>query len=315
MGRVRRLAIAFALLVTLLSVASPYLHLVQADPVSELSVQVTANVLRAGSNNTITMHIGGIGKLLSNLDVSLTLPSPLVLFGDNHWRRSSFGPGDTIDAALMIFAPATAAGNSYQATVNGLYKEAGETTYNQESHTVGLLVRGWIDLVIYDMSVTPSPAGPGSTVSISGSLLNRGITSAMFTNLTITPQSPLIVSSASVSYMGQVDPNAPAPFSLTADIDPGTADGRYPVTLVVYYQDDLHQNQQVETSFFIDVSHEAIQTQTTTGQTGIVASVIDYAQYLILLVIIVVVVLLVRRFRKKRSNSALLARRTSKTPT
>ena len=311
----RKLIVASLLLITLLSVASPYLQPVQADPVSELSVQVTANVLRAGSNNTITMHVAGIGKLLANLDISLTLPSPLVLFGDNHWRRSGFGPGDTIDATLMIFAPASAAGNSYQATVNGLYKEAGETTYSQESHTVGLLVRGWIDLVIYDLLVTPSPAGAGLSVEISGSLLNRGITSAMFTNLTIKPQPPLIVSSQSISYMGQVDANAPAPFSLTADIEPGTADGRYAVTLVVYYQDDLHMNQQVETSFFIDVSHTATQTQTTTRATGVVSSVLEYAQYLILLVIVVVVVLLVRRLRKRRSNNALQARRTSKPPT
>jgi Trk-type K+ transport system membrane component len=137
----------------------------------------------------------------------------------------------------------------------------------------------------------------------------------MFTNLTIKPQPPLIVSSQSISYMGQVDANAPAPFSLTAEIEPGTADGRYAVTIVVYYQDDLHIEQKVETSFFIDVSHTAMQTQTTTRATGVVSSVLDYAQYLILLVIVVVVVLLVRRLRKRRSNNALQARRTSKPPT
>jgi len=272
-----------------------------ADPVSELSVQTSANVLQAGSNNTIVMSIQGIGKLLSNLDVSLTLPPPLVLFGDNHWRRSSFGPGDSIMVTLMIFAPASAAGNSYQATVSGLYKEAGETTYSEESHTIGFLVRGWIDIVIYDMSVTPSPTGPGSTVTISGSLLNRGIIAAMFTNITIKPAPPLIVTSQSVSYLGQLDPNAPAPFSLSANIEPTTHDGRYDATLIVYYQDDLHINKQADIHVVIDISSAATITQTGVRE-GPLSSLLENTQFLLGLVILIVLALILALIRRGRAR-------------
>lgn len=292
----------FSILILALSISIVLLQPISADPVSEFSVQTSANVLRAGSNNTVTMHIQGISKLLSNLDVSLAVPPPLVLFGDNHWRLSSFGPGQTIDAQLTLFAPASAAGNSYQATVSGVYKEAGETTYSQETHTVGFLVRGWIDFVIYDLTVSPSPAGPGTTVTISGSLLNRGISSAMFTNVTIKPSTQLILSSESASYMGQVDPNAPAPFSLSADLQPSTPDGPYIVTLVVYYQDDLHTIQQTQTFVQIDVSITALHTETTTRQTGPITVFLDYSQYIIALVLLVVLILLVRRFRKRRKK-------------
>jgi hypothetical protein len=212
----------------------------------------------------------------------------------------------------MIFAPASAAGSSYQATLTGLYKEAGETTYSQETHTVGFLVRGWIDLVIYDLSVTPSPVGQGSAVEVSGSLLNRGITSAMFTNLTIKPVAPLVVSSESSTYMGQVDANAPAPFSLSAGIAPDAADGTYTITLIVYYQDDLHQNQQAQSSITIEISHTAIQTETVTKPTGPVASIMEYSQYLIILVIVIIAILLYRRFRKKHGGDLSQARRVTK---
>ena len=312
-GTKRSLVALIVILVVLLAISQTP-RTIRADPVSELSVQVSANTLRAGSNNTVTLQVQGIGKLLANLDVALTLPSPLVLFGDNHWRRSGFGPGDTIEAPLMIFAPASAAGSSYQATVTGLYKEAGETTYSQESHTVGFLVRGWIDLVIYDLLVTPSPVSPGSPVEISGSLLNRGVTSAMFTNLTINPAAPLIVSSESATYMGQVDANAPAPFSLTAKIDPDTADGMYTVTLVVYYQDDLHLNQRSESSLRIEVSRTATQTQTVTAPSGPMTIILEYAQYLILLLIIIGAALFIRRRRRKGSSGATQPRRVTKAP-
>ena len=304
--RRRRLTVitpALLLLLTLLSATSTLFHAVSADPVAELSVEVSANVLRAGSNNTIIMRIRGVGKLVSNLDVSLNLPSSLVLFGDNHWRRTSFGPGDHFDVTLVIFAQASAAGSSYQATVNGVYKEAGETSYSQETHTIGFLVRGWIDMVVYDLSVTPSPAGPGSTVTISGSLLNRGVTSAMFTNLTIKPAKSLVLTSQSSSYMGQVDPNAPAPFGLSAQIEPTTPDGRYDVTLIVYYQDDFHTDQQTESSVSIDVSSAATQTQTTTRQTGPISLLLDYSQYVLGLIVLVVLILIARRLRRRRTPS------------
>jgi len=290
------------LLIWLMCVLPASFPAISADPVSELSVQTNTNIIRAGSNNTIQMQISGIGKLLSNLDVSLTLPSPLVLFGDNHWRRSSFGPGDSMAIVLMIFAPVSSAGNSYQATLAAQYKEAGETTYSEESHTIGLLVRGWIEIVIYDIMVDPPLVAPGSAVTISGSLLNTGITAAMFTNLTVKPQSPLMVGLEGVSYMGQIDPNAPSPFSLTAQVSPSANDGKYDAVLVVYYQDDLHMNQQIETHFSIEVSSTATQTGTTTSPRGELALLIDYGQYLVGLIVLIVVVFALRRIRKRRPS-------------
>lgn len=271
-----------------------------ADPVSELSIHSSSNTLRAGSNNTVTMEVVGIGKLLSNLDVSLTLPQPLVLFGDNHWRRSNFGPGETIRLELMIFAPASAAGNSYQATVTGVYKEAGETTYSQESHTIGFLVRGWIDIVIYDLTVTPDPVSPGSTVTVSGSLLNRGVTAAMFTNITIEPQPPLIVTLQGVSYLGQLDPNAPAPFSVAADVDPAAADGTYSIRLAVYYQDDLHMDQRTEATLSFEVSSAVTQPQPTQRSTDALTVLMSNLEYVVAIVVVVAVTAIVVRRRRAR---------------
>jgi len=299
MSHLRTVAwLAAVLLLTL--VAAGLIPHASTDPVSELSIQTSSNTLRAGSNNTVTMEVVGIGKLLSNLDVSLSLPQPLVLFGDNHWRRSSFGPGQTIRVELMIFAPASAAGNSYQATVTAVYKEAGETTYSQESHTIGFLVRGWIDIVIYDLTVTPDPVGPGSTLTVSGSLLNRGVTAAMFTNITIEPQSPLIVTLQGVSYLGQLDPNAPAPFSVAADVDPAAADGTYNIKLGVYYQDDLHMDQRAEATLSFKVSSAVTHPQPTQRQTDALSVLMSNLEYVAVIVVVAALTAIVLRRRRAR---------------
>lgn len=302
--RWREIAATLILVATILTTMNSALATVTADPIAELSIQVSSNVLRAGSNNTVTMQIQGIGDLLSNLDVSLNLSPPLVMFGDNHWRRDSFGPGDSMTVDLTIFAPVSAAGNSYQATLTGVYKEAGQTVYSQETHTIGLIVRGWIDLVIYDIGVNPSPVGPGTAVTISGSLLNRGVISALFTNLTIQPDPSLILSSDSVSYIGQLDPNAPAPFSVSALVKPGTSNGQYSLALIVQYQDDLHQSQQYQTPVVIQVSNEVTQTETTTGPAGPIGMILDYGLYLFALIILIIIVLVVVRARKRHKQES-----------
>jgi uncharacterized membrane protein len=301
----REISAIIILLATILSATNFTLMTAKADPIAELSVQVSSNVLRAGSNNTVTMQIQGIGDLLSNLDVSLNLSPPLVMFGDNHWRRNSFGPGDSLTVDMTIFAPVSAAGNSYQATVTGVYKQAGQTVYSQETHTVGFIVRGWIDLVIYDVEVSPFPVGPGTAVTVTGSLLNRGVISALFTNLTIQQEPSLTLSSDSVSYIGQLDPNAPAPFSVSALVNPSTSNGQYAITLIVQYQDDLHQNQQYQTTVTVDVSNEVTQTTTSTGPVGPVGMIMSYGLYLLALIILIIVILIVVRVRKRhRQGSA-----------
>jgi hypothetical protein len=301
----REVTVTIILLASMLTAMNSTITSVKADPIAELSVQVSSNVLRAGSNNTVTMQVRGIGDLLSNLDVSLNLSPPLVMFGDNHWRRNSFGPGDSMTADLTVFAPVSAAGSSYQATLTGVYKQAGQTVYSQETHTIGFLVRGWIDLVIYDIEVSPFPVGPGTAVTVSGSLLNRGVISALFTNLTIQPNPSLMLGPDSASYIGQLDPNAPAPFSISALVKSGTSNGQYSLTLIVQYQDDLHQNQQYQTAVSVEVSNEVTQTETATGPSGPIGMILDNWLYLLGLMILIIIVLVVVRVRKRhRQESA-----------
>ncbi|WP_455286444.1 hypothetical protein, partial [[Eubacterium] cellulosolvens] len=57
---------------------------------SNLSVVSSGTVLTASRNNTLAIEISNVGRSLRELDVALTIPSPLVLFGDNHWIRPSF---------------------------------------------------------------------------------------------------------------------------------------------------------------------------------------------------------------------------------
>lgn len=229
---------------------------------SNLSVVSSGTVLTASRNNTLAIEISNVGRSLRELDVALTIPSPLVLFGDNHWIRPSFIRGDVIRANLTIFAPSSAAGTSLQGTLTAVYKVYGETIASSETHAISFLVRGWIDIKVYEVTVSPDPALPGNEIAISGNLLNRGVVAAMYVNVTVAAGQPFAESSIRPTYVGQVDPNAPAPFSVTALVDSGVKEGRYQATILVHYRDDLLLDHTIPIPIAFSVVSELPTTQT-----------------------------------------------------
>jgi len=253
-----------ALLVFVCIIAiSPEATRSHAQTSSNLSVTSSTNLLVASQNRTVLLEIGNVGNFLKELDVALALPSPLVLFGDNHWSRSTFAHGEMIRANLTIFAPAFAAGTTIQGSIVAVYKIIGESNPSSETHTISFLIRGWIDLKVYEVSVSPDPALPGSELTVSGNILNRGVIPAMYANVTIAADPPLMQNSIKPTYVGEVDSNAPAPFSVTAQVDPNATAGTYQATILLYYQDDLQLDHTIVTVVNFAVVAKLPQTETT----------------------------------------------------
>jgi uncharacterized membrane protein len=280
---------------------------------SNLSVTSSGTVLVAARNNTLAIEITNVGKYLKDLDVALTIPPPLVLFGDNHWIRPSFSPGESINANLTVFAPTSAADTTQQGSVVALYKAVGEATLTTENHAISFLVRGWIDIAVYEITVDPELVLPGQEVTISGNILNRGVVSAMYTNVTVDSNETFVKGSVQPTYVGEVDPNAPAPFSVTAMVDSGAREGTHVATVSVYYTDDLQFNHVIRIPITFTVVLELPTTTTTrTDIVGQLLSVPFVGQLLsvpflalgIGVVIVLVIVAIYLRRRRRSTDSA-----------
>jgi len=270
---------------------------------SNLSVTSTGTVLIAARNNTLTIEILNVGKYLKELDVALTIPPPLVLFGDNHWIRSTFSPRELIHVNLTVFAPSSAAGAASQGSIVATYKVGGETTPTTETHAISFLVRGWIDIRVYEITVDPNPVLPGQEITISGNILNRGVIPAMYANVTIDAGQTFAQGSVQPTYVGEIDPNAPAPFTLTALVDSTASDGTHQATISVFYVDDLQADHVMEIPIsFIVVSKLST---TETARTSITSQLLSN-QVLVLgfpVVVVLVIVGVYLRRRRKRTDS------------
>jgi hypothetical protein len=192
---------------------------------------VTGQSLTAGFNNTVTISLlNNYYGTIYDTDIVVSLPSGLTLVGDDHWHYDSIALGQTVTISFQVYAPTSAIGSTYQGTVTATYKQLGDISSTQESHTLSFSVYGWINLVIYGVQLTPSSSAPGGNATISGNLLNSGNLAAYNANVTVQSEA-LVLSSSSSTFIGEIDPNIPRPFSLLLIFKSNLTDGNYSITV------------------------------------------------------------------------------------
>ena len=234
---------------------------VHGQTAAHLTMTVTGQSLTAGFNNTVTiLLLNSYYSAIYDTDIVVTLPTPLNLIGDDHWHYYSIALGQSVTIVLQVYAPTSAIGSSYQGSVSASYKQLGDISSTEESHVLGLSVYGWINLVIYSVSMTPTSVEPGGNATISGNLLNNGNLAAYNTNVTAESEA-LAASSTSSAFIGEVDPNIPRPFSLLLVFKSNLSEGTYPLTVRVSAMDDSRPERSIISQ------HEAqIQIKKTTQQ-------------------------------------------------
>ena len=230
------------LLISILGVQAPK---VNGQTAAHLTVSITGQNVVAGFNGTVTVGIlnnwvgySSVYNAIYDVDISISLPAPITIYGDNHWHFDSILYGQSVTLTFVVYVPFTASTssstppNSFIGSITATYKQLGDITYTQESHSLAINVRGWINLVIYGVQAVPPTIPPGGNLTISGSLLNGGNLASYNANVTVVSDALDPTQPASV-YIGEVDPNIPRPFSLLVVFKPNTPIGNLTLTIVV----------------------------------------------------------------------------------
>jgi hypothetical protein len=227
-----------ALLILAVPVAAPIAN-VDGQSVTHFTMNVTGQSLTAGFNNTVAISLAnnyyntafGTGTIYDT-DISISVPTPLNLVGDNHRHYDSIAFGQNVTLTFQVYAPTAAIGSSYQATVTATYRQLGDISTTQESHAISFTVYGWISMLIYSVQLTPSSATPGGNATISGNVLNTGNLAAYNANVTVQSET-VAAGKTSGAFIGEIDPNIPRPFSLLLVFKTNLADGNYSLTVKV----------------------------------------------------------------------------------
>ncbi len=214
--------------------------------ITHLKVEASTTLLKAGFINNITLTIFNDFETVYELYASLSFPSSIqnlnvpTVLGASYWKFEKLAKGNRTEIPVAIFVPDNSAGSAYTANLALTYKRLGYISTYTEVHSLGFYVKGWIEIILYDLTVDPSPAYPGHTISFTANILNKGNVPAMFTNVSILKNDLLLLTSESSSYLGELDPNSPAPFTLEAVINYMVEEGNYTATIMISYEDNEH---------------------------------------------------------------------------
>ncbi|UCH37674.1 MAG: hypothetical protein JSV76_00370 [Candidatus Bathyarchaeota archaeon] len=274
----------------------------------ELTIDFFDIRLIADVEKTLNLTISNSGSvLLSTVDVTFSLttaptsPSPLVIRGENHWILKFLEPGTTSVIPVTIYAPRSAVGSTYAAYLDVSYRDDHGQSFS-ETYNLGLIVNGWIDLVVYEKTFSPQPVIPGSEVTLTATILNRGNVAAMYTNVTILPTSILNLQPASIAYVGEVDENSPAPFTLVANIEQDLENGSYPIIIQVTYQDDQNRDQVMNISITVMIETSQNTQNNQSGEINLINILFELRWILITLIGGSVATLLL--YRRRRFSTA-----------
>ncbi len=226
------------------------------------TIYVSTNYLFGGYLNEVIMNITN-DVWVGRVQINLAAPQYLVVIGNSSWIINNVKQNDTVTVNLVIFAPETLIGQTMQVNLAISYPDNFGNTYT-ENYAIGFVIRGKIVLKVYGLITSPEKPSAGKKLSISGTILNVGNTKAMFTNVSIMPSPILDLDYESYSYIGDVDPNSPVPFTVTSFLKLGVSNGTYTVNLLIEYTDGLYSAHEM----IVNVQITVINYPSTQGNEG-----------------------------------------------
>ncbi|MGP3667683.1 MAG: COG1361 S-layer family protein [Candidatus Bathyarchaeota archaeon] len=251
-----------------------------------------------GEAFNLTLKIKNFGNFKAQMVVvQLLTPSFFATLSPSTVNLGDLTPGAEKNVTFFVMA-------SPKATVGVVYSMEVDISYVDSlgvmqltRNLIGIPLHGKVDLTIYDVITIPSPAPVGKTSTISFTLLNKGLSSAMYTSITIVPEYPFKAVAESSAYLGHIDPNAPLPTSLNVLVEE-CKDGVYPVKLLISYLDEYSKPHSLTYTILVEVAHVK-----TLEETGSVRKGFELNFLLVILLPIIVAALivatLVLRRRKK----------------
>lgn len=192
-------------------------------------------------------NIGNNSVTGLNVKLRLAFPFSNITGGEiaSAYYGSDIQPGQSAAIKFTLNISPRASRGEYKLfmDINYLqsYAGVGKTIYMQRSTSVEVPVQitGQQYMTVFDVNIAPPEASAGGNITISGNIVYT-LYGQTASNTSISLRSPVVFSGRNpYTFIGQVDPNVPRPFSVLFRIDPATKPGAYPIEITVNYLDTL----------------------------------------------------------------------------
>jgi hypothetical protein len=275
-------------------------------PVTQVSVSSVVSQIAVGKTSTVAFMISNTGTApVYSPTFSLTVPAGLAVTSNATFSRSGLviNPGQRVKyVANVTNGPKTPEG-AFISTLTVSYMDQFGNS-RTSTFSVGLVNVGGIQMVLLDQRVVRN----GTSVSVTGTLLNEGLANAYYTQVTASLTAGTSQLGTATQYVGEVDSNTPLPVALTLTI-PATAlspNGTSLLSLSANYQNDFGQALQFKSSQRVSLltgsASGGFPGAATTAQAGVGAGTVDFIRYVVLVGILLVAIGALVYIRRGRSK-------------
>ncbi|MEM0118581.1 MAG: hypothetical protein QXV32_09035 [Conexivisphaerales archaeon] len=250
-----------------------------------LSVSTLTPSITIGQKSLLMIEVNNTGSsTLFSPVFSLNMPSGFAVVQNSTFSNSNIAiPAHSsfIYEAWVVSGPKVAEG-AYTGQLILSYLDSKGNTYTS-TLPVGFLVTGSVQITTQSVSYSSS----ANSLTFSGTLLNQGSASAYYLQV-YGKLTYGAISQTSGSYVGEVDPNTPVPFSLTFTLPQLQTNNQAILQLNITYMNDFGSTFQQSIpaqSFQVQLNTTQNNPNTASSQTG----TLQILRYLIILVILVAV--------------------------
>ncbi|MFX1508289.1 MAG: COG1361 S-layer family protein [Promethearchaeota archaeon] len=218
------------------------------------SISTNSQYIAAGGTSIFLVNISN-NLWKGKVEIDLQIPAPLIVQSNSSLSFSNVSEGENVTIPITIFTPETAMGSTSAMYFTIQFSDKHGTNY-AETISMGLIVYGRVRISVFSSDISSPLVSPGGNVVVSATLLNTGNTNALFVNASLeSDQNVFIESTSRRSYLGELEPDSPLPFSLTGVINSSIVPGNYQIDCVIYYFDSLYNVHQLLVQFSISIEN------------------------------------------------------------
>jgi hypothetical protein len=156
---------------------------------------------------------------------------------DGSWFLGKMTAGESQSLPINIYTSPSAAGSVASVSVSVSYTDHMEDS-KKETKTIGIVVRGFVDIYALDTSTFPQVITVGKSFSASINIINLGTSTAEGVIIYPKGNGDLTTTSAERIFLGDIEANIPT--SLTISYVSGNiTNGTYSLSIPYSYKDSL----------------------------------------------------------------------------
>jgi len=267
-------------------------------PLSVALTQVNDSTV-VGTESDIALILKNVGEgTIYSPALSLSASSPIVVTnGSGVGFMPELQPGQTTTYDVVVGSSPSASPGIYQGTATITYTDANGGQHAQ-TFPVGFVLLGRVQFVIQGAQVSQTT----TSITVSGSILNEGATNAYYVEVSGQVGSERAQNS---SYVGEVDPNTPTPFTLALSYPaPSSPQKGVQIILTLTYRDSFgnvaNYSRPVAANLLSATQLLIGSVSTTTGSSptgGDLLTLVSYSFIVVVIIAIAGAALYIRRAR------------------